>query len=326
MKTMRQIKFIVMLLFGISSLTVQAQEEKDVAKLTKQLAERQKQVELLKVKVATLDSTLQAERKDGKSTRYKKQIEQLKRDSVEQVRQWETKFQQAMQAKDAMLLQHDEQHKADSETIATLKKQLGDLQVFRAKWLAELAGEVDGKWLNKPYPTTDLAQLEADYRQYEEFAAADARVAEARDKLKPFVENVRLYAQATEAVHSPYDKAKVASLIPALRTLRDHCTEQQGAKEVKALFWQLDNYAVTVEIFQDVIKAVQGAIHNETEHQFAWPLVQATLDKLEKESNLITALDEIPWLKEQSKAYRESLATNCVQPNAIADKIMALIP
>lgn len=323
---MRQIKIIVILLFGINGLMVQAQEEKDVAKLTKQLAEQQKQVELLKVKVATLDSTLQAERKDGKSARYKKQIEQLKRDSVEQVRQWEAKLQQVMQEKDAMLIQHDEQHKTDAQTITALKKQLNDLQVFRAKWLAELAGEVDEKWLNKPYSAIDLAQLETDYQQYEEFATADTRVAEARNKLKPFVENVRLYAQATEAVHSPYDKAKVASLIPSLRTLCDRCTEQQGAKEVKSLFWQLDNYAVTVEIFQDVIKEIQKVIKNETEHQFAWPLVQATLDKLEKESSFITALDEIPWLKEQSKTYRESLATNCVQPNAIADKIMALVP
>lgn len=325
MKTIVQIKIIALLLFfGISNLM--AQEEKDVTKLKEQLAGQQKQIEQLKAEVATLDSTLRVERKDGKSARYKKQIEQLKRDSVEQARQWEAKLQQTVQEKDAVLTQRDERHKADAETIAALKQQLNGLQVFRAKWLAELASEVDGKWLNKPYPAVDLTQLEADYQQYEEFAAADARVAEARNKLKPFVENVRLYVQAAEAVNSPYDKTKVESLIPALRTLRNQCTEQQGATEVKLLFWQLDNYAMTVKIFQKVIKAVQEVVNNETEHLFAWPLVQATLKKLEKESSYITALDEIPWLKEQSKAYRESLATNCVQPNAIADKIMALVP
>jgi len=54
--------------------------------------------------------------------------------------------------------------------------------------------------------------------------------------------------------------------------------------------------------------------------------VKATLDKQEKDYKYISAIKDIPWLKDQYKAYEAALKKDCLAPNPIHDLILNLQP
>lgn len=131
---------------------------------------------------------------------------------------------------------------------------------------------------------------------------------------------------AVKAVNSQYNKTSINAVALSVKNLRDKTTDINKKEELSLLYWQLDNYGVTVEIFQDVIKAVDEQITDQTNHRSAWPLVKAVLDKQEKDDEYITAINKIPWLSQQYKMYYEALERNCIAPNKVRNIIMNLQP
>lgn len=316
-------------LYAQNEETVDPQkQEKAIQSLTEELEDRNKTIEklnLLLEKLETeneqLDSALQAERKEGKATIYKKQIKQLQKDSLALSQQMETALEKMRQEHQQQTDAFIGRHREDSLTIVSLQEELNGLKEFRVKWLAQLAVSVDEKWLNKPYAAIDVTALERDYAQYEQYAPMDAKVAEAKNKLTSFVANARLYQQGKNAINSEYHAAEVTSLVEPMRTLRDNMPEGSNREDVANLCWQLDNYAITIEIFQDVIKAVNEAVNGQSPAG-AWPLAKATLDKQEKESEYISAIKMIPWLAVQYDKYYELLKKDATKPNEVGETIL----
>lgn len=310
------------------AVDAQKQDEKNIQSLEKNLKDRDETIGKLEIELAELkaeneqlDSALQAEIKEGKAAKYKKQIKQLKKDSLDL-------FQQMGTALEAMQQEHQKQidifadkHEKDSLAIVALQEELNGLEEFRIKWLAQLAESVDEKWLNKPYAAIDVTALEKDYAQYEQYAPMDAKVDEAKDKLTPFVVNTRLYQRGKEAVDTVYNAEVVNSLIEPMRTLRDSIPEGDNRDDVANLYWQLDNYAITIKIFQNVIKAVNKQVQGQSAAG-AWPLAEAELDKQEKEFEYISAIKDIPWLATQYDEYYKLLEKDASKPNEIGEAIL----
>lgn len=310
------------------AVDAQKQDEKAIQSFTEELEERDKTIEklnLLLEKLETenerLDSALQAEIKEGKAAKYKKQIKQLQKDSLALSEQMEEALEAMRQEHQKQIDIFADQHEKDSLNIVALRKELNGLEEFRVKWLAQLAESVDEKWLNKPYAAIDVAALEKDYAQYEQYAPMDAKVAEAKDKLTPFIANARLYQRGKEAVDTVYNAKEVNSLIEPMRTLRDSIPEGDNRDDVANLYWQLDNYAITIKIFQNVIKAVNEAVQGQSAVG-AWPLAKAALDKQEKEFEYISAIKDIPWLAEQYEEYYKLLKEDASKPNKIGEAIL----
>lgn len=315
--------------YAQSEETVDSQKKAEtIRSLEKDLKDRDDTIEKLNLLLKRLeteneqlDSALQAERKEGKAAIYKKQIKQLQKDSSALSLQMATALEKMRQEHQKQTNAFIGRHREDSLNIVSLQEELNGLKEFRVKWLAQLAESVDEKWLNKPYATIDVTALEKDYAQYEQYAPMDAKVAEAKDKLTPFVANVRLYQQGKNAVNSKYHAEEVTSLVESLHTLRDNMPEGNNRDDVANLCWQLDNYAITIEIFQDVIRAVNEAVKGQSPVG-AWPLAKATLDKQEKESEYISAIKMIPWLAVQYDKYYELLKKDATKPNEVGEAIL----
>ncbi len=315
--------------YAQSGETVDSQKQKKVIQsLTEELEDRDKTIEKLNLLLEKLEaendqlnSALQAEIKEGKAAKYKKQIKQLKKDSLDLSQQMKTALEEMRQAHQKQIDIFADKHEKDSLDIVALREELNGLEEFRVKWLAQLAESVDEKWLNKPYAAIDVAALEKDYTQYEQYASMDAKVAEAKDKLTPFVANARLYQRGKEAVDTVYNAKEVNSLIEPMRTLRDSLPKGNNRDDVAKLYTQLNDYAITVEIFQDVIKAVNEAVQGQSAAG-AWPLAKATLDKQEKESEYISAIKDIPWLAKQYGDYYELLKKDASKPNKTGEAIL----
>lgn len=310
------------------AVDAQKQDEKAIQSFTEELEERDKTIEklnLLLEKLETenerLDSALQAEIKEGKAAKYKKQIKQLQKDSLALSEQMEEALEAMRQEHQKQIDIFADQHEKDSLNIVALRKELNGLEEFRVKWLAQLAESVDEKWLNKPYAAIDVAALEKDYAQYEQYAPMDAKVAEAKDKLTPFIANARLYQRGKEAVDTVYNAKEVNSLIEPMRTLRDSIPEGDNRNDVDKLYTQLNDYAITIEIFQDVIKAVNTQVQGQSAAG-AWYLAEAELNKQEKESEYISAIKDIPWLAEQYEEYYKLLKEDASKPNKIGEAIL----
>lgn len=309
-------------------MDAQKQDEKTIQSLTEELKDRDETIEKLNLLLEKLeaeneqlDSALQAERKEGKATTYKKQIKQLKKDSLALSQQMETALEAMRQEHQKQIDIFADQHGKDSLDIVALREELNGLEEFRLKWLAQLAESVDDKWLNKPYAAVDVAALEKDYAQYEQYAPMDAKVAEGKDKLTPFVANARLYQQGKNAVNSEYNAEEVNSLIESIRMLRDSILEGNNRDDVAKLYTQLNDYAITIKIFQNVIKAVNEAVQGQSAVG-AWPLAKAALDKQEKEFEYISAIKDIPWLATQYEEYYKLLEKDASKPNEIGEAIL----
>ena len=134
-------------------------KDERIGKLEIELAE-------LETENERLDSALQAEIKEGKAAKYKKQIKQLQKDSLALSEQMEEALEAMRQEHQKQINIFADQHEKDSLDIVALRDELNGLKDFRVKWLAQLAESVDEKWLNKPYAAIDVTALEKDYAQY----------------------------------------------------------------------------------------------------------------------------------------------------------------
>ena len=316
----------------------QKQDEKAIQSLTEEVKERDKTIEKLNLLLEKLeaeneqlDSALQAEIKEGKAAKYKKQIKQLQKDSLALSERMEEVLEEMSQEHQKRIDIFADQHKKDSLDIVALREELKGLEDFRVKWLAQLAESVDEKWLNKPYAAVDVAALEKDYDQYEQYAPMDAKVAEAKDKLTPFVANARLYQRGKEAVDTIYNAEVVNPLIEPMRAFRDSLPEGNNRDDVDKLYMQLNDYAITIEIFQDVINAVNkvlqemvGKLEGESVAG-AGEAADAILKNQEKEYENISAIKMIPWLAKRYGLYEEALLNgNITQANEIINKTFTL--
>ncbi|MGN0282455.1 MAG: hypothetical protein ACI4B3_09170 [Prevotella sp.] len=345
---MDYIKFLLLLAIFCCSTSLKAQntdeDERDLYKenyaLKKELAKKDARIKKLEDEIAKIeternkaDSLLKVEKATGKSKEVKSQIQvleqenkRLKSELDNSISNVEKAINQQTKNSQEQISQLQQQHLADSIEIASLRGDLSELSNFRKMWLTQLAESVNEKWLNKPYSQINTQELEIALKQYDEFASSDKRIADARDKLRMLLTDCQIFNQGVSIVNAPYEKGGINSIAAPLKNLRDKTTDPAKKQELSLLYWQLDNYGVTVEIFQDVIKAVDEQILGMNVHKAAWPLVKAVLDKQEKDDEYITAIKKIPWLSEQFNLYYKSLEKNCVGTNKVHDTIMYLQP
>ena len=232
------------------------------------------------------------------------------------------------------IAQLQEQLKQNTDLIAQMKKDAESIEAFKGPWLAQLAHSVDTEWLNKTFQEIDSTLMEYAYSQYEAYASADPQVAEARDKMKPLVDAYAIYTQGKRAVESCYDAAVVTPLISQVDAMRKATTHSGRKAELDALYQQLNDYGVTVGIFQDVIKAVDEIItkQNQVGHlddyqkKAVASLIQKELERQEAEYEYITAIKAIPWLAAQYENYYQALMADFLTPNPTHDVIMQLKP
>ena len=300
--------------------TVKA-KEKEISKMRKEFVALQEKYDKVSNQLAEeKNSTKKNEIKE-----LRKQIAQLQKDSADCASSLEAALKKQADDYEKQLAKLRQQHSKDSADLAATKKGLEDLENFRKLWVADLAKSVDEQWLKKPFSQIDMAELEKTYSQCEEFAKADKKIAEAGGKLKLLINDCKIYQQGINAINSPFNAASVQSISSSVKVVRDRTVDVVKKNELKALVKKLDDYGVTVEIFQDVINAVEKAIAGQDSHRAAWPLVVAAIDKQEKDSKYISAIKEIPWLENQYNAYYDAIQKNCLKSNPIRESILAII-
>lgn len=250
-------------------------------------------------------------------------IKQMQKDST-----------QAMKDRQVAIEQIRNQFRQDSLEMAQKITAAEALEAFKGPWLAQLAQSVDTDWLSKTFQEIDPSQMEYVYSQYEAYASTDQKVAEARDKMKPLMEAYNIYKQGKQAVESCYDAAVVKPLVTKVNEIRNATTHTGRKAELDALYQQLNDYGVTVGIFQDVIKAVDEIINkqnkggqlDEFQKKAVARLIQTELDRQETEYEYISAIKVIPWLASQYEVYHQALMADFQAPNPTHDVIMQLKP
>ena len=275
------------------------------------------------------DSLLNVEKAVGKSKELKTRLQELENENKKLKSDLEICAANVQKAVSEQAQQSEEQiqklllqHSKDSMELVSLKKDLDELSGFRKMWLTQLAESVNEKWLDKKYSEINVTELESALQQYEEFASADNRIREAADKLKVLLGDCLLYQQCIIAVNSRYDADVVNTLVTSVQKLLDRNKKSDNEKELSLLYWQLDNYAYTVEVFQDVIKAVDKVIDGQS---LIWPLAKAELDGQEKEEGNITAIKRIPWLSDRYLEYCQAMEKGDAK-NSVRDLILSLQP
>ena len=309
-----------------------AQQKKAIEDQEEKIKDLEKQLTKLKAEKAKADSLLKAEKETGKLKEAKNQIKELQKE-IDELKKKQKSYADSVsqaagqQSKDcqAQLQQLQDRQAKDQAEITALNQQLKDLHSFRQMWLAEQVEKVETQWLSKNYPDIDMSELERTIQTYQEFVS-DQRIADARNKLLALQEECRIYQNGDKLIKSPYDAAQVKAAATAVKALRDKITNANKKTTLSTLYRLLNDYGVTVEIFQDAIKAVDKQLSGQDQHRIAWPLVKATLDKQEKDYKYISAIKDIPWLKDQYEAYEAALKKDCLAPNPIHDLILNLQP
>ncbi len=283
-------------------------------------------------KLKSAQDNLKREQEAGKAAAYRDEIKQLKDEikSLETSSASELSKQQYEAEKTQTALKQEidslkEQRDKDALAITDLTKELESLNEFKAMWLAQLANGVEEKWLNKGYSAIDLSELKQEYVQYERFAEWDPKVAEARDKMKVLLNEVRIYVEGQRLIALKYDKKSVEETAEKLKGLAVKGKDQTKEEELELLYRKLDDYGIIIEIFQDIIAAVDKEISGTSSSLSAWPLVKAVI-KQNEDNGSIAAIKDIPWLAEQYESYYEALRKDCLGNNPARNLIKSLIP
>ena len=221
-------------------------------------------------------------------------------------------------------------HETDSVTIDDLRQELASLYEFKRLWVAQMVSAVDENWQNKYFSQIDSLELEQTLNQYEKYSSMDEAIAAAHDKLHNLKEEYKIYLQGVNVVNSSYAAHDVNMAARAVNDLQNHTTNAKRKEELSRLSWQLKYYGVTIEIFQDIIKAVDNTIESQSSYNAAWPLVEICLSDLEKKDGYISALKEIPWTDKQYEMFLKELETYLKNNKDIGipihDAIMSLQP
>ena len=301
--------------------TVKA-KEKEISKIRKDMA-------ALQEKYNKVSNQLEEEKNSTKKNELKelkKQITQLQKDSADCAGNLEASLKKQADEYEKQLAKLRQQHSKDSADLVAVQQGLGDLKNFRQLWIADMAKSVDEQWMKIPFSQIDIAELEKTHQQCKEFSNADKKIAEAEGKLKILLNDCKIYQQGMTVISSRYNAASVQSALSSVKVVRDHTVDEVKRNELKTLIRKLDDYGVTVEIFQDVIKAIDGKVAGQANQRAAWPLANAEINKQEQESEYISAIKDIPWLESQYNAYYEAIKRDCLNSNPIKEDILSIIP
>lgn len=297
------------------------QKDSEIEKLQKENAKLAQNIE-------KVNADLRAEKESSKAADFKKQIAELKAENAELKKQLEELEAAAKNAKEAgekassaEIVKLQEQHQKDQTKINELSKDLSELGNFRKMWLLQLAESVDEKWLSKSYSQIDIDALKKDYALYEEYSNSDVKVKDAYNKLTKLVQECEIYNEGKFCVENPYNGVFVFNALNKVKSLKGKASGSKGS-EINTLYQQLDDYKATIEVFRDLIDAVDKVIAGMPNHKAAWPMAKATIDKMEKDDEYVTYINAIPWLSKQYAEYYKQLSTNCTAKNKARDLIM----
>lgn len=267
---------------------------------------------LLQNKVDSLERLLEEERSPlNKSERkeLKSRIARLQKDST-----------QLQKTIDSQIRIIEDQ----TQTISALNDQIAALQPIKRQWIDFLVSGYSGKWKEVLLSQIQLDALEADIATCEEYATEDETLSGLVNEWKGLRWQKQIFDEGVSAVSSRYDKEIVNALKPAFADLKKFVAGTVREEEVELVGEQLDDYAIRLQRFQEVIKQVDKAIAEFPRHSSAWPAARKKLESIEEEMESITAIRSIPWLAEQYDAYYKALSTNCKGPNEARDTILSI--
>ncbi len=329
----------------IENKTTDPQEEvrilkKPVSDLEKELSKKDKEIERLSAQLKkskenneTLLDELTHEKVEGKSATNKAQIKHLE-DSIKNILQSNEVLSRQMKADSVKLAKAYAaqinnlcvQHQKDSVELSRLTEELAQLGGFKAMWLSQLADGVDEKWLSKRYSEIALADLELDYKQYEQHASLDKKVADARDKLKRLLDEMQVYDMGVRLISTEYDASAIKDCLTRVKALVATVNDEQKKEEIRVILQKLDDYRITLKIFQKVIDAVEQQFTDQESHRAALPLAKSVIEKQEKDYEYISIIKDIPWLAKQWEEYYKCLSNDCLGANPVRDLIKSLVP
>ena len=220
-----------------------------------------------------------------------------------------TAFERERQGYVNQIEQLSKQNTQFSDRIAALEKERAEMLVFRRQMVESKVKDVDTKWMNRPFAQINPAELDADLEFFNEFPKENG-VQAAIKKLNALKNSYLVYQDAVEVVNNPYDARKVAAITPKITALANSSSNAANKKDLDTLAKQLKYYKESVQIFQEVIMAVDDQVKTRSNHVAALPFVEMELEKQAEYEN-IDAINEVPWLARQYKDYVAGLKKNC---------------
>lgn len=284
--------------------------------LKEELEKKNKKIEELTKEIEKLTNEKKKKPSKDKKEEGKKDLERKVaelRDTIAMLRAGNDEDVKEQYAKDSLqIAQLLAQQAKDKEEIERLSQELSSLNNFKGLWLLQLAESVDSEWMDKAYSQINPEKLEKDLSQFKEFAGSDEKVNNAYQKLQRLYDEYRVYAEGLKCVQSPYDGQKVSQAQSKVKNLMN---KQSGDKQndLNTVSKMLGDYKVNLEIFQDLLTAVNTAIEGQSTSKTAFPLAKVTIDEMEKDGESITCIKTIPWLKEQYEIYYKGLEDNCLK-------------
>lgn len=187
------------------------------------------------------------------------------------------------------------------EQINGYKTALADMGAFREIWVRQQAAAVDTKWQSVPYSQIQIAELNLMIEQFNDFAGKDKTVAAAIPKLQAIADNCNIYAEAVKVISRKYSVADVAKYEPAVQKLSVGASGDR-ATELTALSWRLRHFSDCIDLFKEVIAAVDkvDGVNN-------YAAANKVINQMETDDEYKSTIVKIPWLKGLFGKYEQAL-------------------
>lgn len=189
--------------------------------------------------------------------------------------------------------------------IKNLESQLDELNKFKRRMVADLAKDVDDVWMKKSFAELrdNSTAFEKAMNDYAEFAGQDSDVAAAKKKMDALKQEQAVYMNALKVLEEKFELQRVNAALAKVSSLLDKTDVEGKKKELEEVRKKLDDYAVTVQLFQDMVKSFKEsgkAAPEDTEYDYT--MIEVLL-KQQQDDDIITAYNSIPWLKRKFEEY-----------------------
>lgn len=269
--------------------------------------------------LADLQDSLKQARKE--LNKIQKDYDKLKEDnSASHVKLLQESYQQVAQE---LKMVRDSLRTRTGELDAA-RAELASLSDVKEQWFKQLVATAQNDWLNRSFSSINPAALEESLAVYERYASESRELEQSAAQLKGLLEKTRTYQEASRAVQVEYNPAEVNRLVSSVSSMIETESNSTRKQELEDVHEKLKNYWARVSRCQDLIRSIDESLES-VKSSVRWAgIVEDVIKEEEDNFATLTAINSIPWLKDQFESYRKAVLEKGTAPNEFRTRLLGL--
>jgi hypothetical protein len=193
----------------------------------------------------------------------------------------------------------------------------------KEQWFKQLVATAQHDWLTRSFSSIDPDALEASIVVYDRYASESPDLGQSAAQLRSLLDKCRTYQLACHTLDQEYNPGEVSRMSASIESLLNSESDASRKQELEDVYKKLNNYWARVARCQKLIRSIDESIQSKDKSLWR-DFVDLVINDEEAKTLTLTAINSIPWLKDQFEKYRAAVLEKGTEPNEYRTRILGL--